>query len=397
MVERVEVAATNPEPLVRADLRARLESDEVRAARATAFEAVWDLVWRRRVTYFVTVGLTLLLVAMPAWGDRVPKLLLADGRIWIDAPLRALGTLLPGFLSTWIDTFADSPFYFLLLAGLIWACMRYGAGCERRLRDGASHIWQAATDVAGSLPRASEESGLARFRNSTGYQRGMQGLKWLVLPDVVILPLIAFVAVWLAAAGITQIVLPRLESGTGLCRGVAGSLQPLDRYENTFEPKVVCHAVGRTVVKDRRYRVELRVEEAWFDGSHATNPMGLRARDLGPAGILGPFRRVIEANFLQPVVEIRQGSRPWPFDKVHIDPLAVSEQQAGLFAGEFKATQDGELFLFVNDAVWLPEPTYFYQSRPGINSGRARLTIVRLEEAPVAAVRPPSIQAQAGR
>jgi hypothetical protein len=219
-----------------------------------------------------------------------------------------------------------------------------------------------------------------------------------VLPDFVLLPLIVFLAVWLVAAGITQTALPRLESGTRLCQGATGSLEVLTTYEKTFVPSATCHPVGMTVAKDRRYRVELKVDEPWFDGSHATNPMGLRARDLGLAGILGgPFRRVIEANFLQPVVEIRQGSRSWPFDKVHINPLEVAEQQPGLFAGEFKATQDGELFLFANDAVWLPEPTYFYQEKPGVNSGSARLTIVRLEEAPIAAVRPAAIQAQARR
>jgi hypothetical protein len=159
-------------------------------------------------------------------------------------------------------------------------------------------------------------------------------------------------------------------------------------YDEIFEPSSLCHPVGMTVAKNRRYRVELSVEQPWFDGSHATNPRGLRARDLGFAGILGgPFRRVIEANFLQPVIEIRHGSRPWPLDKVHIDPLEVTEQQPGLFAGEFKAPQDGELFVFANDAVMLPNLSYFYAQRPGLNTGSARLRIARLEEAPTASTR----------
>ena len=84
--------------------------------------------------------------------------------------------------------------------------------------------------------------------------------------------------------------------------------------------------------------MELRVDKQWFDGSHPTDPKGLRARDLGLAGILGgPFRRVIEANFLQPVVEIRQPPGSWRLDKVHITPLAPEEKQPRLFVGEFKA------------------------------------------------------------
>jgi hypothetical protein len=224
----------------------------------------------------------------------------------------------------------------------------------------------------------------------------MQGFKWGFLPFVFI-GLIALMTLWLGAAGLTQAALPTMERGTALCPSAGEQLQALQHYGGRFAPSATCHAVGQTVTKDARYRVELRVEDLWFDGRHPTNPLGLRARDLGAIGILGgPFRRVIEANYLQPVVEIRR-RRSWPFDSVHINPLVLEEQEPGLFAGEFKATQDGELLLFANDAVWLPQPTYFYQEKPGVNSGSARLTIVRLEEAPIAAVRPAAIQAQAGR
>ena len=141
--------------------------------------------------------------------------------------------------------------------------------------------------------------------------------------------------------------------------------------------------MGATVIEGRRYRVELRVLDPWFDGGHPTNPQGLRARDMGLAGMLGgPFRRVIQANYLQPVIEIRQPSRRWHFNAVHISPLPLVEQEPGLFAGEFKAMREGELFVFVNDAVVPLVPTFFYESRLGQNDGTASLKIVRLDEAP---------------
>ena len=278
--------------------------------------------------------------------------------------------------------------------------MRYGARCERKLRDRASHIWQDATKVKGALPTASEESGLARFRNSTGYQRGMQVLKWLVLPDFVLLPLIVFLAVWLVAAGIAQTALPRLESGTRLCQGAAGSLEVLTTYEKTFVPSATCHPVGMTVAKDRRYRVELKVDEPWFDGSHATNPMGLRARDLGLAGILGgPFRRVIEANFLQPVVEIRQGSRSWPFDKVHINPWRwlsgrtrpVRRRVQG-DAGRRAVPVRQRRRVAAGTDVLLPGETGRQLGQRPAHDRAARGGAKK-----IAAVRPAAIQAQAGR
>lgn len=387
--------------LVSRDLRTRLESPEVRAARTEAFEAVWDLVWRKRVAYFVTVGFTLLLATMPLWISRVPQgPLFADGRTWIDAPLRAASLVLPGFVSPWIDTFADNPFYFFVLAFLIWRTMRYGAKCESRLRDKARRIWAVATghEAPPAIPPA--ESRLTAFRNSPRYQRTMQVFKWRVLPDAVLLPLIVLVALWLGAAGATQTYLPVLEGGTALCTSAGPNLQALTQpYTGDFKTADTCHAVGRTVDKGRRYRVWFAVDRPWFDASHATNPLGLRARDLGAAGIAGgPFRRVIEANFLQPVVEIRGSAQSWRLDSVHINPLELEERSPGLFSAVFTAPQGGELFVFANDAVLLGSPAFFYKSELGFNSGGAQMTIERLEEAPATAALPrPEQLATTGR
>jgi len=275
--------------------------------------------------------------------------------------------------------------------------MRHGATQERKLRDIARHIWQAAATIDGPLPKAAPESGLGRFRNAAKYQRGMQFFKWRVLPDWVFLPVILFVALWLAVGGITQTYLPWLESGTALCTSKGDNLAALSTYTGVFDPAATCHAVGQRVEPDKRYRVELRVTEPWFDGRHATNPAGLTALGLGPFGVLfGPLRRVVEANYLQPVIAIRQPAGARWFDNVDINPLVVAEQEPGLFAGEFKAPDGGgELFVFANDAVSLLDPTYFY-SGPGKNSGRADLKIVLLEEAPNASMAKPKVQARAG-
>jgi uncharacterized protein (DUF2235 family) len=378
-------------PLVSNDLWTRLTTTPgVLQARAAAFEAVWDLVWRRRVAYFVAVGFTLLLATMPGWIAGAPEApLLADGRTWIDAPLRAAGVFLPSALSGWVDTFADNPFYFLVLVACILATMKYAASCERRLRDLARHIWQATVDKNSPLPVATPETRLARFRNSPRYQRAMQRFKWRIVPDYVFTPVIAVAALWLGAAGLTQAYLPWFESGTAVCQSEGRNGGPLIQYEEPFTTASICHAVGANVIAGRRYRVELRVLDPWFDGGHPTNPQGLRARDMGPIGWLGgPFRRVIEANYLQPVIEIRQPSRRWRFDGVHIYPLQVVEQEPGLFTAEFKAMRAGELFVFANDAVLPLLPTFFYESRLAHNYGTASLTVVRLDEAPVAAGSP---------
>src|SRR4029077_13203100 len=107
-----------PPPMVGAPLRGRLDEPTVQTARGAAFEAVWDLVWRRRVAYFISVALALLLAAMPMWIARAPDpWWLADGRNWIDAPLRIAGSLLPSVFGYWIHPLAHNPFYILILVG----------------------------------------------------------------------------------------------------------------------------------------------------------------------------------------------------------------------------------------------------------------------------------------
>jgi len=179
-----------------------------------------------------------------------------------------------------------------------------------------------------------------------------------------------------------------MESGTTFCAGSRASLPELVHYRGTFAAQATCHPVGARVTKGRRYRVDLRVVKPWFDGHYPTSPRGMSAAELGAAGFVGaPFRRVVEGNYLQPVIEIRRPLEAWRIDGLHMLPLAVAEQTPGVFAGEFTATQDGELFVFVNDAVLPGWATFFYDSMPARNQGTADLTIVRLEEADAAAGR----------
>jgi hypothetical protein len=386
--------ATRSAPLVSAELRARLESPEVQRARAAAFEAVWDLVWHRRIAYFITVGFTLLLVTMPLWVARVSNGgILADGRTWIDAPVRAIGAFLPAMFQGWIDTLAANPFYAFLVAACIAVSMRHGLTQERTLRDLARRRWREAID--GTLPAPGPASRLTQFRTSGVYQRTVQTFKWRLLPDAVLLPVILLIGLWLGAAGATQAYLPWLEGGTALCASAGPTLPPLTStpYMAAFTTSTTCHPVGHRVERGKRYRVEMRVApgDPWFDGTHPTDPKGLRARDLGVAGIIGgPFRRVIEANFLQPVIEIRQPPHWWPFDHAYIAPLALEERERHLFVGEFEAAAGGELFLFANDAVSPFDPAYFYTSRLGRNHGTALLMIALLDQAPVSAAVPQS-------
>ncbi|AMY07656.1 hypothetical protein LuPra_00831 [Luteitalea pratensis] len=372
----------NVHPMVSAALRARLAEPEATRARAMAMEAVWDLVWRRRVTYFVTVGLTLLLVTMPFWADKVPESpVLADGRTWIDGVLRLALLVTPAFLRFWVDSFADNPAYFLIVAALISALMWHSSACELSLRDRARAIWRDATTPHGPVAPPTAPTRLERIRTSTTYQRAVQAFKWKFLPNVAVTPVIAIVALWAGAALLTQIELPWLESGETLCKSNGSALPDLDRHEMDFSTRTPCYSVPAKAVENTRYIVEMTVKEKWFDGTAATDPVGLTAAELGLVGYLGvPFRRVIEARYLQPMIEIRQPPRPFQFDSVHIYPLEMQwHNESQLYRGEFTAPHAGELFVFANDSVSPIDPLFFYEPQRfhSGNHGTARLTIRR--------------------
>ncbi|MGA9581462.1 MAG: DUF2235 domain-containing protein [Allosphingosinicella sp.] len=386
-----------PIPILSAAEWERVEDPDVGQARSAASASVWDLVWRRRINYFATLLLTLLLVLMPWWvAEAWEPPLLADGRTWIGGLIRMLAVVTPEFVDPLIDTMADNSFYFLALVLLIWFHLRRSRKLETRLRDRARVIWARSLKVGGPPP-AAEGGGLARsIRVSKAYRRPMRFLKWSLLPALSAL-LIVLLLLWLLLAVYTQLRLPDLEQGEALCKS-SGASHPLEVERFDFSPAEPCRSVGATVQRRQRYIVDIEVTKPWTDGGEATDPAGLAAGELGPAGYVGvPFRRVLTANYLQPILEIRRGPGLLQRgNRVHIEPLEMRQQgdSPTVWRGEFVAARSGELALFPNEAV-LPfvkagtwNVGYFYRDRRYGNGGMACVTIRRADL--VGALAPPA-------
>ena len=384
-------AANRPRPMTSSALRARLAEDAVVGTKGQAIEAVWDLVWRRRVTYFVTLAFTLFLLSMPLWVNRAPRPpLLADGRTWIGGIIRLISLFVPGFLESWVNTYADNAFYFLILAALILGAMRYSSSCELRLRDRARHIWREATSIGGPPCDVAPPTGLQRFRNGLRYQRGVQTLKWQLLPNFVVAVVMLAMGVWVLAGTFTQMTLPLLESRSNLCASSGDNLPELTARRIDFSTRKTCEPVGASVVKGTRYLVTFEVKDEWRDSSYSTSPLGLPGGEMAwGAGYFGvPFRRIIKARYLQPAIEIRRPRGRFGFHVVHIYPLDLTQQgdTRVVYRGEFEAAQTGELLLFANDAVWPLDVRFFYE-RSGSkgnkgNAGTACVTVQRADIAP---------------
>jgi uncharacterized protein (DUF2235 family) len=383
------------EPLLAEALRKRFEDEKFGRERVARMEAVWDLVWRRRIAYFFSLALTLLLVFLPLWiGSAFDPPFLADGRTWLGEVIRLLNVILPEFLHGWVNSAASNAFYVLVLGiGLIMT-LRYSSRLERRLRDHARAIWEHCLDLKNE---EAQDLGQPepRLRTSAGYQAFMQKAKWTIAPGLIGLLILALM-VWAALGFATQVWLPFYESSGRMCpRPKAEAAADLDVVRLDFSPSNLCNPAKRSVKRGERYAVELEIVKPWKDGSIATAPTGVSASRMGWRGYAGlPLRRIVNAAYLQPAYLIRSKRKGWQFaDPVYIQPLKLVPvgENGTTWHAEFQAERDGELSLFANDAMlpitasWLYpfDYRYFYQqSGSGEdkgNSGTACVTVTRAD------------------
>ncbi|WP_347302451.1 DUF2235 domain-containing protein [Croceibacterium sp. TMG7-5b_MA50] len=378
-----------PRPMITDHLRALVEHGALGRARVATLQRVWDRVWLRRGLYFTTLALTALLVAMPLWIEAwyAPPFL-ADGRTWVGELIRLLAVVTPVLARGLIETAADNSFWFAMLVGAIILLLFWSSRLDRRMKQEAREVWRVVTgqlDIADVVPggpvdRDGRPSWIQRLRTSRLYRWPLRRLKWDVLPLLAVLILVLVLG-WAGAGLLTQLRLPRMEQGRAFCPQRSAA-QQLDTVTFNLATAATCTTSRRLVKRDERYSVllEVPVSDRWYDGPVAATPRGLSAGELGWAGYLGvPFRRVIRAPYLQPMIAIRRGAgRLQWWDRVHIEPLSLrqSVERPTLWRGSFTAARSGELVLFVNEAVppW-GRPDRFYTGADHGNRGRANVTI----------------------
>jgi hypothetical protein len=192
-----------------------------------------------------------------------------------------------------------------------------------------------------------------------------------------------------------------LENSATLCRPSAAVPQEISRVARAFRTRDVCSDSLGLVRQGESYVVTFNVIDPWSDSTLPATPEGLSSNEFprGLGFLAVPLKRVVNANYLQPLIEIR----PSGSSRVQIYPLVMRQvgDSQTLFRSDFKAARSGELFLFVNDAM-IPltraiggvDYRYFYQRsgdvrRPG-NWGTACVIVQSADGAPDAVRAPQS-------
>jgi hypothetical protein len=350
----------------------------------------------------------------------------------LDVVRNAVTGLLPGYLKGWADAIADYPVLTVLLIVIVVVLWRSGGTMGDRINDRARISWGLGTHA----PRRDIGNSFWVKMGAIGRARPVRWcfrmLNTYVVPTAVILLLAAVAAIGVARAIFTtQVGVGRICQIPEGATAAAVTDMPLYAQRRTiagetklaeFNTADICWWTGFTVEKGRKYTIGIEIKDHWFDRTVIASPYGFEAPDWKFTASV-PFRRWVNAKWFAPVVKIdavdtyEQVLRPINGASPDTEPrrATIDDSQLGTFepltnlkneaqlkranvdwntyqspqherfVAEFVADNDGDLFLYVNDAVNLFRLGGGYDRFYRNNSGTAA---VWLQQTPLPA-KPP--------
>jgi uncharacterized protein (DUF2235 family) len=358
--------------------------------RPTGTDLVWNDVWRKRVTYFATVGVSVLLALMPLLPDSDAC---AGPQCLLSPVIMFAGSFIPAFAEPWIDSFARHPGLFLTGLLALIALMRRGTTLQRHIHDRMRTIWHPANPPVSDLPAPDpgcwSDPFIYRLRHNTAYLRALQHLKWRLIPGVFGAGLLGFGVLAALLFGFTLAVRvgdlstdrfgPACASANAPTPGVAPDAILLSA-------SAICTPTPWTVTEGKRYRVSFTVVQPWTDGPPDMGwfkPDGIAADPTGFESDSMPFYarfgslilRVPDGRWLQPLTMIGtdRGANGMQLLRVR-----RARSDGSRYFAEFTASRTGPLSLSVNDVMipWAPPNRQpFYKS----NAGTATVRLQQLD------------------
>jgi uncharacterized protein (DUF2235 family) len=352
------------------------------AARGLREEKVWNWVWARRVTYFLTVFASLFLVALPLINAWRPGRGPASPAEIVVPLIDLIGAFLPSLVKPWLEAFRNAPGRFLGGALAVGVLMYVGGWMQGYISDAMRQIWRRP---AAAAPRPA--GFVYRLRTAGPYRAFFYLLKHWTLPTI----FAALIFVCLASAIVAVVnrtAFAVLDLSGKVC---TPSQNPSARLvvttaKATFDTSNPCTATGLDVQRGKTYRITLVVTEPWEDGHRfgESDPEKARGIETDPLGFgfdkmrwkmaFGlPIRRLVGSNWFATIVRIGNkgfGETVLAFERKETTPVS--------YTATFTPRRSGELFVYVNDSVvGIPgHVDMFY----GNNKGKADLILQVLDE-----------------
>jgi uncharacterized protein (DUF2235 family) len=365
------------------------ETPQQAKARAYWQEHVWDMVWKRRVTYFTTMFGILFLACLPIIQYVHPGYGAGSPFAFLIPVVDAVAAFLPNLVKPWLDAFKDAPERLFLGALAVGLLSWYGSWFQSRIRDLMRKIWNNPTTAAPA-----PSGGIYALRTSGPYKACYYVLTHWLLPSLfafVILVILVALA-YCAMAAVSRVSFLAFDVSGYACTASPGLKQVEGPETRSFETSKLCTATGLKVLKGQTYNVSLLLTDGWEDGFNPkkgkgieTDPNGFGWDKMTWSMTLGlPLRRLLSSNWFATIVRIGDtgfGEMVLPFKPADqlIDKCDKPDFMSGKcpvqqprYTATFKAAKDGEVFVYVNDSVVLwPGFHWFYDN----NKGKAELTI----------------------
>ncbi len=340
-------------------------------ARAIRQESVWDLVWQRRIVYFLTVTVTLLILVPSLVGDRYGAI--DQGSVALSGVIQWTTQWLPEQATPLAAHYQRHPVVLLTLLIVFALLYSRSVGLQNRIRDVMRKEWDV---ILGSgrtkVPSARPAGGIAYgIRTHPIYQ----GMFRLVTQHV--FPLVFGVASLLA------LVLILVGTSNRAVFAIASSYGSVCSTSATtaasFNNNVFCHATGIELQQGNLYEVRLELLSQWRDGEVLTAWLNGFSSTRRPSLFVPalPFRRVLTADWFVPVAKIgNTGAEYHLFQPVdRSDKTVGQEPRYDQAVAVITPRRTGQLFLFVNDAIAPVVWDYFYRNN---QDGPASVTVRRL-------------------
>jgi uncharacterized protein (DUF2235 family) len=334
-------------------------------------ENAWDLVWWRRVIYFLTVGVTAALVLVP-WLSPLESVenLCSDDRCFARTFVDLALFFLPQSMRDSLDPWASRPVLVIVLGTAILLLITFGRRFERRFRDRVKQVWRQYLDRR--LEPFAGPTGLRGARERAGYQWTFYLVKWWVLPSL--FGFASLLAVLYASVILlTQVLYAAAEPRSAFCKpsAPAGVLDTV--ADVPFDTRSSCTDLRVDVSGGQPYRLTLKVPpftgpSPWKDGDLLADPRrGVTDR---PAYItlFAPLKRVTSANWMQVLTEVRATEadgmvrrtvRPVVGLPLDIRKHELDRMEDGTYQTVFCSRWDGRLYVMVNDAAPLLSKRFY--------------------------------------
>jgi len=199
----------------------------------------------------------------------------------------------------------------------------------------------------------------------------LTGAAWVISRGIVPL-LFALALLYLILGGVIHFIARSADSAGAFCtpsrslRIVGGSPIAL---ETRFDTRKVCWATGIAVKANQSYEIELDASTSptWLDNTGEASVAGIKAWGW-PHYLFAPIKRSWDVDYFMPMLRIGERGNVEP-----VFNMKSTEKGSGTAKLIFTASRDGELFLYLSDAI-LPVPyaaQVFYKN----NCGSAAVTV----------------------